>query len=206
MIRSFAFALFALLIAAATAQAGVVTYAVTVDTSGLSGPGYIEFQFNQASSTTSLSAVADIIVFRSTGFTFDDLLSGGTAGTSGSRTALPISIPNDAGAANYYDIGITSWGTGFTIGVRFSGAAVGGTAGDPSGFYVFLLDSSFSPIVSPLSAGEIASVTINTDGSSTPASSSFSGGGASTFFVPEPGSLLLFGSGLGLAALRLRRR
>jgi hypothetical protein len=197
----------AALFAAASASAGTISYSITVNTTGLagSGPGFIEFQFNQANSLTSLTATASISLFASSGYTFNAGGSGGSTGVTGSLAAPPIVIPNDAGAANFYDIAVTTFGTSFSFLVTLTGDAIGGSAADGSGFFVFLFDSNFAPIVGPLGSGEIANVIVNPNGSTTATGSTFTGGSALASEIPEPGSVLLSFTGLGALAL-LRRR
>lgn len=183
------------------ALADPIAYNIVVDTSSLSGPGYIEFQFNQANALTSLSATATLSNFSFNGFTLDPGSSGGTAGVTGSPWAPPVSIPNDAGGINYYDIAVTNWGSSFGFTLLITGPAVGGSAPDGSGFYLFLLDAGFAPIIAPLGSGEIANVIINPDGTNTPTGS----GSAAISAVPEPGTVGLTAAAV-LGALALARR
>ena len=196
-----------LVLGAAALQAGTVTYQVTVDTSGFAAntPGFIDFQFNQAS-TNSLTGLASITSFTSTGYTFNDSLNYVTSGITGSFSSLPVVIPNDAGGTNVFARGVTSFGSNFTALVTLSGNVVGGTAGDPSQFFVILEDTNGASLFPTLGlVGEIATVTVNTDGSTTPSVNSFAGGSAYAGApTPEPSTILL---GLaGLAALAARRR
>jgi hypothetical protein len=204
MTRRFLLSLFAMTLAAAGARAGTISYTVNVDLPAIPGPGFIDFQFNQANASTSLPAVASISGFTSTGFVFDDLTSGGTAGVTGSLASPPISIPNDAGAANWFDIGVTTWGNQFSFVVTLAGDAIGGASTDGSGFYLFLLDGGYNPILGSLPSGEIANALVNPDGSTTALGSTFEGGAADLSETPEPGALLLTAGGLGLLAF-LRR-
>lgn len=72
--------------------------------------------------------------------------------------------------------------------MTLTGAAIGGSAADGSGFYVFLLDSGFSPIVGSLSSGEVANVIVNPDGTTTAQGSEFAGGFVDVTQKPEAGA------------------
>src|SRR5450755_1879362 len=155
MYRRTLLSLIAATLAAGTAQASLVSYAVIVNTPGLAaGPGYIELQYNQANALTSGTGVATVTQFLSAGYTL-----GGEApsspGVTGSFAAPPLVIPNDQSAANYYDEIVTTWGKSFSFLVKVD------TAATDSGFYVFLLDTNFSPIVGPLGSGEVANLIVD---------------------------------------------
>lgn len=206
--RHFSIVPLSLLLTLMTAQAGVVSYDVTISTSpALATPGYLEFQFNQANSLTSLgSTTASISNVTQTGYTFGGN-GGATPGVTGTLSSLPVVIPNDQAAANYYDEIISIWGTSISFTVTLSGPAVGGSAADGSGFYIFLLDSAFFPLIGPLGNSEAGNILINPDGSTVAEGSVFASGSlvitpAST--VPEPGTVLL--SLLGLAGMAAARR
>ena len=191
--------LIALTLAAGTAQASVVSYAVFVDTSGISaGPGYIELQFNQANAATSGAGTASISQFLSTGYTLGGAAPP-SAGVTGSFAAPPVVIPNDQGAANYYDEIVTTWGQSFSFLVDLD------TAATDSGFFVFLLDSGFNPIAGPLDFGEVAHVFLDSDGVPAAQSSIFDGGSATVSAVPEPATSWLLAPGLGVLLLAFRR-
>jgi hypothetical protein len=191
--------LIALTLAAGTAQASTVSYAVFVDTTGISaGPGYIELQFDQANTTTSGVGAASISQFLSTGYTLGGAAPP-SAGVTGSFAAPPVVIPNDQGPANYYDEIVTSWGQSFSFLVTLD------TAATDSEFFVYLLDSGFNPIVSPLGQGEVANVFLDSDGVPTSQGSSFTGGSATVSPAPEPASGWLLAAGLGTLLLAFRR-
>jgi hypothetical protein len=147
MIKSFC--LFAVLAGTATvASADMLTYSITVNTPNFGTPGWIDFSFNQANSLTSLSATATITNFHQTGYTLDTTTQF-TTGVTGSLSALPVVIPNDQDAANYFTQGILSWGSSFGFDVTISGPAVGTAAADGSAFRVTLYDNDFGPLAMP---------------------------------------------------------
>jgi hypothetical protein len=199
MNRPTVLSLITLALAAGTAQASIVSYAVFVDTTGISaGAGYIELQFNQANALTSGVGTASISQFQSTGYTLGGAAPP-SAGVTGSFAAPPVVIPNDQGAANYYDEIVTTWGQSFGFLVNLD------TAATDSGFFVYLLDSGFSPIVGPLGLGEVANVFLDSRGVPTSQSSSFTGGSATVSAVPEPATGWPLAPGLGVLLLAFRR-
>src|SRR5438552_967429 len=102
-----------LLAVSMAAQAGTISYLITVTGSNISAnPGFIDMQFNQANSLTSLSATATISSFTSAGYTFGAPQT--SPGVTGSITSLPIVIPNDQGPANFYTQGVNTWGSTFS--------------------------------------------------------------------------------------------
>jgi len=205
------FCLLAALAATATvASADSLTYTVTLNTPDFGAPGWIDFSFNQANSLTSLSAVATISSFHQTGYTLDAVTQS-TRGVTGSLSALPLVIPNDQGAANFFTQGITNWGSSFSFDVTFSGPAVGGVAADGSAFRVTLFDAGFVPFVSPLADGEVANITINPAGILSISGSTFAGGSATVAAaapsaVPEPATAWLLVPAAGALLLTRRRR
>jgi hypothetical protein len=184
--------------AAGFAHASVVSYNVFVNTSGISaGPGYIDVEFNQALSGVSGSAI--VTDFQSTGFGFD-VTPIFTTGVTGSFAAPPLSIPNDQSGINYYREPVTTWGQYFSFVVTLD------TAATDSGFYLYLLDSSYNSIVGPLDSGEVANIIIDSNGVATAQSSTFEGGNADISEVPEPASAWLLAPGLGALLMGFRRR
>ncbi len=183
-------------------SAGTVTYQIDINTAGLAAntASFVDFQFNQAS-TNSLSGLATVDSLSSVGYTFDEGTTVFSTGVTGSRISLPISIPNDVGGINYYAQGVSVFGSTLSVFVTLSGPVIGGTATDPSQFFVFLEDSSGAPLF----GAEVASLLVNDDGTTTTAGSTFAGGFATVGLVstvPEPSTFLL-GAGL-MAGLGVR--
>jgi hypothetical protein len=192
-------------LAVSSASAGTLSYFVSVATPDFGAPGWIDFSYNQANAADSLSANASIWNFVQSGYTFDGVTQT-TPGVTGDLDNPPLVIPNDQGAANFFSQHVVNWGSFFSFTVIFSGPAVGTTAPDGSTFRVTLFDESFTPLVSVLPDGEVANITVNTDGSLSSAGSTFAGGGATASQVPEPGTASAVFALVGLAGLYWRRR
>jgi hypothetical protein len=199
MNRQTLLALIGVALAAGTARASIVSYNLFVNTSGISaGAGYIELQFNQADFLTSGVGAATITQFVSSGYTL-----GGAAPSAGDVTGSfaspPLIIANDQ-TANVYDENVAIWGQTFGFVLSLD------TAATDSEFFVFLLDTSFNPIVGPLDLGAVANVFIDSNGVPTPQSSTFDGGYANASEIPEPASGWLLAPGLGALLMGFRRR
>ena len=184
--------------------AGTVSYQIDINTAGFAAntAGFVDFQFNQAT-ILSLSGLATIDSLSHVGYMFDDGATVSSAGVTGTRFALPISIPNDAGGTNYYAQGVSVFGSTLSVVVTLSGAVIGGPAQDPSQFFVFLEDTAGAQLF----GAEVASILVNNNGTTTTAGSTFTGGSATVSpvsAVPEPSTFLL-GAGL-LAGLGVRFR
>jgi hypothetical protein len=190
-----------LVLACGTALLAGPEYLISVDTSGLgSVGGYIDLAFDKANSD-ALGATATITGFTSTGFTFSGSNSS-TGGVTGSLDAPPLVIANDGGAANFYDEGVTSFGSEFSLLVDFDGPAIGEASLDVSDFFVSLLDGDGNFIGGDPVTGAVADITIGTDGNLTAQTTA----NASASGVPEPATLLTGGFGaLLLFAVRRRR-
>ena len=192
-----------------TLYAGSVQYQVSVNTSDFVGTvGFIDLQFNQSDAIGALSGVASIDGFNSTGYTFNssqDVNSG--AGIGGSFTTPPLTIQNDQNAANYFARGVGAFGTGFSFTVTFSGPIVGGTATNPSDFFVIPEDSTGAPLFNLGGAGgTVGDITFNNDGTSTPTGSSLASVSLISS-VPEPSGLLTgLGGLLAIAGWLLKNR
>jgi hypothetical protein len=199
MNRQTLLALIGVALAAGTAQASTVSYNLFVNTSGISaGAGYIELQFNQATSASGVGA-ATITQFVSSGYTL-----GGAAPSlgdvTGSFASPPLTITNAPAPANIYDENVAIWGQTFGFVLTLD------TAATDSEFFILLLDTGFNPIVGPLALGEVASVFIDSNGVTTAQGSSFAGGYANASEIPEPASGWLLAPGLGALLMGFRRR
>jgi hypothetical protein len=182
----------------ATLGAGPL-YRVTVDTSGLTGGGYIDLAFDKANSD-ALSATATIIDFSSIGFTFNNGLNGSLGSVTGSLASPPLVIGNDGGANNYFDQGVTTWGSSFNFLVEFGGPAIGAASPDVSDFLVTLFDGDFIPLDGDTVTGAVADITVGTDGGLTTQHTKV----AALAAVPEPATWLT--GGLAALALLARRK
>src|SRR5258708_23365141 len=203
-----AFAILALS-AAAKAAATPITYLVGVNTSGITGlMGKLDFQFNPGSGT--LSASVDISSFSSTGgsLTGSPTLNGGASGNLTST----VHIANSGGLNEYLQN--FTFGTALQFQIFFSGAALSSpnnTSTDTFGLALY--NSSFMPQLNNGSQGDfIATVDVNTDGSTTPHLASSPSGLVTvtpvvSTGVPEPSTWALCGIAMsGIALWRRRRR
>jgi PEP-CTERM motif len=192
-----------------------VIYAVTVDTSSLSGnAGYIDLQFNPSSFTTQ-SANAAVTTFSTDG-TLDafgddpfDGLIGDVTGT------LPGTVSFDNGTStNDYTQGMT-FGTTISFHVDLSGPAIDLPNGEDGGsFLLTFYDPSGNPLLTNSPNGAAFEADINPDGSTTATAYPNADGGPSvgTFVgptevsaIPEPSMVLLLAGGLAAIAAILRR-
>jgi hypothetical protein len=198
--------------AAPAAFADEIQYAVTVNTSSENGQyGYIDLQFNPGLLTTQ-GAFAQVTNFTPAGALNAADPNNGTTGDVTGSLPGPLTFDNGQ-TTNEYTEGLT-FGDTITFDVDLYGSAVGSTANgegggiftldflDPSGNYLFTAD--------PVNDVPVATVDINTDGSTTVTTFASDAEGdpsvASFTQVPEPSMGLLLAGGLAaIAALRRRR-
>lgn len=140
------YALICLALSAGAASADTRTFTFHFDTSGaaaaLPAGGWLDFQFNQAN-TDALSAVAllDSLTYS------PDYTLGPLQDTSpGVTLGPPVSIPNDAGGANWFTQEITTWGSAVDLTVTLTGPALGASAPSGSDLYVTILDPGYVPL------------------------------------------------------------
>ncbi len=183
-----------------SAQAGPVTWAVTVDTSSISGAaGSLDLNFNPGPLVTQ-SATLQV-----TGFASDGSLTGSCACMGDVTGQLPGSVTFDNGTGlNDYFQGFT-FGTALSFNLTFSGPALTApdgafTSGSTFAFSLFSDSDGASPVLtSDTTDGFAFLIDVNTDGSTTPTNFSSVTALQQT---PEPGSWLLV---TPLAAWLLRR-
>jgi hypothetical protein len=181
------------------ARAGTITFGFRVETSGITAPGWIDFQFNQANAGTSLSATATITNFMAPGFIFADPAQV-SAGVTGDLFTIAVVIPNDAAGANFFAQPVSTWGPQFQFDVTLTGDAVGNAAPDGSGFYVFLEDETGAPLPTSLPFSEALNITIDTAGAATAEYNDLASP------TPEPGTAWLMVAGFGMVAFAIQRR
>ncbi|MBL8835729.1 MAG: NF038129 family PEP-CTERM protein [Alphaproteobacteria bacterium] len=196
-----------------SASAAPITYAVTVDTSAVTGQsGWIDIQFNPGGLDTQ-SAVITITNFATDAslFAASVQLMGGASGL------LPgtVTITNSSGFNDYFES--LTFGTSITFQLSFDGpalAAPNGTALSSSTFALAFYDSSITTALLTTDPNGMAGlIDVNLDGTTTPTTFPVAVGGlpAVTFTpiaaIVEPPSLPLLLAGLlGLLAVAGSRR
>lgn len=186
-------------------RAGSVTYVVNIDSTSIAGTtGYLDFQFNPASSSSTAASAAV------TGFSTDATPLGSLGNIGNATGSLPGDLAFDNGTPTNEVTEQYTFGNNFTFDVTLSGPAVGSTGPDSSTFFVTLFDGGFNPY-SQGPGGAIGTIDINPDGSTTAmtfAPVSMPGPTAtitSMSPVPEPGSLALVAIGAGFVVAISRR-
>lgn len=181
------------LLSVGQSQAGLVTYAVTVNSTPANGiDGFLDFQFNTSGGTGAETAT--VKSFAHTGGTLDgtSTTAGGGSGVLPSNLTLQNTDP-----LNEVNQGFTPYGTDFSFTLDLSGPAVGGGSAQSTTFGLSLLASDNA---TPLSGfthdgnGFILTIDINPDGSVTVKNNDT---GHVTVVkqeaVPEPSALILSG-------------
>lgn len=165
-------------------------YRITVDTTSLTGTGYLDLTF---------AALADAAPATATLSRFDGAFDGGAlmTGAVDGNVSAAVVFRNDRTFNELLQAvtfgGLLSFDADFAIGP-------GGSVG--TGFGIALVTAGLDAYV-PGTAGNVASIDLMPGGPATVwADAAF----ATVTPVPEPGSLPVFASGCVLAALALRRR
>jgi PEP-CTERM motif len=197
---------------ASMASAAPITYDVTVNSSSISGTaGSFDFNFNPGPLVTQLASL-QILNFTSNGaLAGTPTLTGDVAGT------LPTTLSFDNGTAfNDYFEGFT-FGSTLSFQVSLFGPALSSpdgtsTSGSTFAFSMFSDTAGTTPVLTSDTLNGFAfTINVNLDGSTTVTNSSAQTTvtPATTPSVPEPGTLPLMASGIGLwltFRFRLQRR
>jgi PEP-CTERM motif len=191
----------------AAAFAGPFTVSVSVNTSSFSGTtGSVDWQLNPGAGSTQ---TANVTISNITGATW---VAGGPGtvldlgNVTGSHISGPLTISTAGGAATNDDFENVTFGNNLSFLLNFNGPAVvspNGTATSPIAYYFSLFTDTNGNNPALTSDGLIASLNINPDGSATKTVYSTA---ATAIFTPEPATVGMVGSALGLLGLAGWRR
>jgi hypothetical protein len=188
---------------AGSARANPLSYQVTINTSAVTGTsGNLDLQFNPGLLPGTQLATASVQSFSTNGTLGTATLTGDVSGT------LPGPLSFDNQTAFNDDFQAMVFGTNIQFDLLLSGPALlapDGTSVSGSIFGIGLWDSTgINPLLTSDPNGFAGIVNINLDGSGTTSTFLTNTGGPPvvtftpkvTTIVPEPGSILLFGTGV----------
>ncbi len=174
------------------AAADPISYHVKVNTAGLESGTFLDFMFTQINAVPATATVTNL-----TGATG---ALGGSGGNASVNADGSFTIGNGPDALNYVDFFATLGGV-FNFDVTFSDSFLGDAADAGSTFSVSVLDLDFAPVGDVLVQFELAASGIAP--AALPGSSAALIGATA---VPEPSSMLMMATGLGLVGFTARRR
>jgi hypothetical protein len=195
-----------------SARANPISYLVTINTSAITGEsGNLDLQFDPGVLPGTQLATASVQNFSTNGTLGTATLTGNVTGT------LPGTLSFDNQTAFNDDFQAMVFGNTIQFDLLLSGPAVlapDGTSVSGSSFGIGLWDSpGFNPLLTSDPNGFAGIVNIDLDGSGTTSTFLTNTGGPPivtftpqvTTVIPEPGNILLFGTGL-VAILGLARK
>jgi PEP-CTERM motif len=198
---------------AGSARANPLSYQVTINTSAVTGTsGNLDLQFNPGLLPGTQLATASVQSFSTNGTLGTATLTGDVSGT------LPGPLSFDNQTAFNDDFQAMVFGTNIQFDLLLSGPALlapDGTSVSGSIFGIGLWDSTgINPLLTSDPNGFAGIVNINLDGSGTTSTFLTNTGGPPvvtftpkvTTIVPEPGSILLFGTGVMAIVGRVRKQ
>jgi hypothetical protein len=186
-----------LLLAAPAAIAGPIEYAVTVNTSSISGTaGSLDFNFDPGFQVTQPASL-QILNFTSNG-TLAGACPCGTGDVSGQLPGT-LTFDNGTGFNDYFDD--FTFGTTISFDVSLYGPALSAPGGASSGsVFAFSMFSDAAGTIPVLTTDTIdgfaATVNVNLDGTTT--ASDLSRQTSIAVVTAEPGSLVLLGTGMAM--------
>jgi hypothetical protein len=176
------------------AQAETVTYEIRVNTSALTGTGFLDFQFNGGNTPFDFGSATIA------SFTTDGTLAPPATPIGDVTGALPGSVTiQNTGVTNDYTPGLT-FGSFFDVFVALNIPSLSGTSASGNTFTLDVEDSDFQSLL-----GAFPAVQIDLDATTgAPTVTNNTGGSAvvTEQLVPEPASLWLVAGGLFLVVAK----
>jgi hypothetical protein len=194
-----------------TAAADAITYHISVNTSSIGTVnGYLDFQFNPGGLDTQLAG-AQVLNFATDGFLLNSPAPAPTGDVTGDLPGT-LAFDNQSAFNDYFQH--FTFGNSVAFDLLLNGPALTSPNGTSSsgttfGFAVYA-DDAMTPLLTSDPSGQVLTVDVNLDGTTTPRLLGLDDSGApyanATTPVPEPASMVLLASGaLGVLARRKRK-